>query len=123
VHAGACTVALGAICAQEQDLFWPYHDKIFGSQLNNPQPKDVVGLAGSAGLDATAFETCIGSQKAKDRLAAEIQEGLRGGVTATPTLFVNGKRLPRVNDFLVAIEKESARLGLPPLPQPQQPAH
>jgi protein-disulfide isomerase/uncharacterized membrane protein len=123
VHPGACTLALGAICAQEQDRFWPYHDKVFGSQLNNPQPKDVVGLAGSAGLDTGAFETCLGSQKAKDRLAAEIQEGLRGGVTATPTLFINGKRLPRVNDFLAAIEKESARLGLPPLPQPSHSAH
>jgi protein-disulfide isomerase len=81
----------------------------------------VAGLAGSAGLDAAAFETCLGSQKAKDRLAAEIQEGVRGGVKATPTLFINGKRLPRVNDFLAAIEKESTRLGLPPLPQP--PAH
>jgi protein-disulfide isomerase/uncharacterized membrane protein len=123
VHPGACTLALGGICAQEQDRFWPYHDKVFSSQLSNPQPKDVVALAGSAGLDAAVFETCLGSQKAKDRLAAEIQEGLKGGVQATPTLFINGKRLPRVNDFLTAIDKESARLGLPPVPQPQAPAH
>jgi protein-disulfide isomerase/uncharacterized membrane protein len=119
VHPGACTLALGAVCAQEQGKFWPYHDKVFSSQLNNPQPKDVAGLAGSAGLDAAAFEACLGSQKAKDRLAAEIQEGIRSGVKATPTLFINGKRLPRVNDFLAAIDKESTRLGLPPLPQHQ----
>jgi protein-disulfide isomerase len=119
VHAGACNLALGAVCAQEQGKFWPYHDKVFGSQLNNPQTKDVVTLAGSAGLDSGAFETCLGSQKAKDRLAAEIQEGVRGGVKATPTLFINGKRLPRVNDFLSVLDKEAARLGLPPL-SPQQ---
>lgn len=119
VHPGACSLALGAICAQEQGRFWPYHDKVFSSQLTNPQPKDVASLAGTAGLDAAAFEACLGSQKAKDRLAAEIQEGVRAGVKATPTLFINGKRLPRVNDFLAAIDKESARLGLPPLPPPQ----
>ena len=119
VHAGACVVALGAICAQEQGRFWPYHDKVFSTQLSNPQVSDVTRLVGAAGLDSTAFEACLGSQKAKDRLSAEIQEGARAGVKATPTIFVNGKRLPRVNDFLAAVDKEAARLGLPPLPQPQ----
>jgi protein-disulfide isomerase/uncharacterized membrane protein len=120
VHPGACVVALGAICAQEQGRFWPYHDKVFASPPNNPQAGDVTRLAGAAGLDAAAFETCLESQKAKDRLAAEIQEGARAGVKATPTVFLNGKLLPRVNDFLAAVDKEAARLGLPPLPQPQQ---
>jgi hypothetical protein len=40
-------------------------------------------------------------------------------VDATPTLFVNGKRLPRINDFTQTVEKEMQKLGLPPLPQPQ----
>lgn len=119
VHAGACTLALGGICAQEQGRFWPYHDKVFASQLNNPQSADVAKLAANAGLDAAAFETCLASQKAKDRLSAEIQEAVRAGVKATPTLFLNGKLLPRLNDFLAGVEKEAARLGLPPLPPPQ----
>jgi len=40
-------------------------------------------------------------------------------VSGTPTLFINGKRLPRVEYFLQTVEKESSRLGLPPLPKPQ----
>jgi protein-disulfide isomerase len=42
-----------------------------------------------------------------------VEEGARAGVTATPTVFINGKKLQRVNDFLLAMEKESQRLGLP----------
>ena len=38
------------------------------------------------------------------------------GVDATPTLFVNGKRLPRINDFTQTVDKEAQKLGLPPLP-------
>jgi protein-disulfide isomerase/uncharacterized membrane protein len=123
IHAGACNLALGAICANEQGRFWPYHDKVFAGQLTNPQAADVAKLAASAGLDAAPFEACLASQKAKDRLAAEIQEGNRSGVKATPTLFLNGKLLPRVNDFLAAVEKEAARLGLPPLPPPPHAPH
>jgi hypothetical protein len=30
-------------------------------------------------------------------------------------VLINGKKLPRINDFLIDVEKESTRLGLPPL--------
>jgi protein-disulfide isomerase/uncharacterized membrane protein len=122
VHPGACTLAYGAVCAQEQGKFWPYHDRVFANTLANPQPKDVVALATSVGLDAAAFETCLASPQAKDRVAAEIAEGHKGRVEGTPTLFINGKRLPRLNDFTQTVDREAKRLGLPPLPSPAAPA-
>ena len=73
---------------------------------------------GEAGLDATALAACLDAPGTSARLKAEIDEAERAGVKATPTLFLNGKKLPRVNDFLVMVEKESARLGLPPLTKP-----
>lgn len=120
MHAGACWVALGGVCAQEQGKFWPYHDKVFGSTLTNPGRDDVVKLAGELGLNTSAFEACIASPLAKERVAADIQEARKVGVTGTPTVFINGKKLPGLNSFMVAIDKESKRLGLPPLQPPQQ---
>ncbi|HUG52659.1 MAG TPA: hypothetical protein VMR21_03630 [Vicinamibacteria bacterium] len=35
-----------------------------------------------------------------------------------PTLYTNGKKLPRLNDFTQAVEREAAKMGLPPLPPP-----
>jgi len=113
VHEGACWLALGAICAQEQGRFWPYHDKLFGSQLTKVSREEAARLGCQAGLDAGALNACVTSTRARDKLTAEIAEAERGGVQATPTLFLNGKRLPRVNDFLLAVDKEAARLGLP----------
>jgi protein-disulfide isomerase len=75
----------------------------------------VQRIAGEAGLDAAAFQTCLSSPAARDALAAQIAEAHVGGVAGTPTLFVNGKRLPRIADFTVAVDKEAARLGLPPI--------
>jgi protein-disulfide isomerase/uncharacterized membrane protein len=115
IHPGACWLALGAVCANEQGKFWPYHDRVFGAPPKGPQASDVVNIAKEAGLDAAAFEACLNAPTTKARLEAEIAEGQKAKVDATPTLFINGKKLPRTNDFLQTVESEAARLGLPPL--------
>jgi len=118
IHAGACWVARGGICAQQQGKFWAYHDHVFDDPPHEPGRADVVKLAGEAGLDATALGACLDAPGTNARLKSDLDEAERAGVTATPTLFLNGKKLPRLNDFLVMVEKESARLGLPPLTKP-----
>jgi protein-disulfide isomerase len=121
VHPGACWLALGAVCAVEQGKFWEYHDKVFSiDPLANPQAADVVRIGESAGLDPGSLASCIHSTKAKERLGADIAEARRVGVQSTPTVFINGRRLPRINDFVAAADKEASRLGLPPLSKPAQ---
>jgi protein-disulfide isomerase/uncharacterized membrane protein len=122
IHPGACVLALGALCAHDQGRFWPYHDKVYASPPRDPSPKDVARLAGEAGLDAAALETCLLSAKTRERLAAEIAEAQAAGVEATPTVFINGRRLSRINDFVQMVDKESSRLGLPALRPPAVPA-
>jgi protein-disulfide isomerase/uncharacterized membrane protein len=121
IHAGACRLARGGLCAQEQGRFWPYHDRIFASPPPDAPKVDLTKIAGEAGLDTAAFASCLDSPRIGERLAAEIAEGKQSGVEATPTLFVNGKRLPRINDFTQTVEKEAQKLGLPPLPQQPHP--
>jgi hypothetical protein len=38
------------------------------------------------------------------------------GVQATPSLYVNGKKLPRIQDFVPTVDKEAQKKGFPPLP-------
>ena len=78
----------------------------------------VVNLAREAGLDATALQACLNNPATRQRLGAEIAEGVQAGVQGTPTLFINGKKLPRLNDFVQTVDRESAKMGLPPLPPP-----
>jgi protein-disulfide isomerase/uncharacterized membrane protein len=121
IHAGACRLARGGLCAHEQGKFWPYHDRIFASPPPDAPKVDLGKIAGEAGLDVAAFNSCLESGRIGERLAAEIAEGKLSGVEATPTLFVNGKRLPRINDFTQTVEKEAQKMGLPPLPQQPHP--
>jgi len=114
-HPGACTVALGAICAHYQGKFDAYHDRVFATELHNPQPADVVRIAGEAGLNAAAIEGCLEDPKAKADLTTQIAEGNRLGINSTPTLYINGKKLPRINDFVAVVDKEARKKGFPPL--------
>jgi protein-disulfide isomerase/uncharacterized membrane protein len=116
-HPGACIWALGAVCARYQGKFDAYHDRVFSTELRNPQPADVVRIAGEAGLNAAAIQGCLDDPKAKADLAAEIAEGNRIGINATPTLYINGKKLPRINDFVAVVDKEARKRGFPPLGQ------
>ncbi|HSD67449.1 MAG TPA: thioredoxin domain-containing protein [Vicinamibacteria bacterium] len=114
-HPGACNLALGSICARYQGKFEAYHDRVFSTELRNPQAADVVRIAGEAGLNAAAVQGCLEDPKAKVELAAEIAEGNRLGVNSTPTIYVNGKKLPRINDFVAVVDKEARKKGFPPL--------
>jgi protein-disulfide isomerase/uncharacterized membrane protein len=116
IHPGACVLAMGSICAHDQGKFWPYHDKIFGSELRGPKFEDVVRLGAEAGLEVAALQSCLSAEETRKRLAAQIEEAQHAGVQATPTLFINGKKLPRINDFVQTVDKEAQKLGMPPLP-------
>jgi serine/threonine-protein kinase len=119
VHPGACALALGGLCAQDQGKFWPYHDKVYASPPSNPSAKDVARIGGEAGLNGAALESCMLSPKTRERLTGQIAEANAAGVHSTPTVFINGRQLPRINDFIQMVDKEFARLGLPPLPPPR----
>lgn len=117
LHPGACTLALGAICAQRQGKFDAYHDRVFGSELRNPQAADVARLAGEAGLNAAAMQGCLEDPRTKETLAAQIEEAHRLGISSTPTVYINGKKLPNINDFLPTVDREAQKQGWKPLGQ------
>ncbi len=112
VHEGACEIARGAICAEAQDKFWPYHDMIFAAPPENATNDDVLRIGLAAGLDETALRGCLAEDSTRDKLADQINEAKRLEVRATPTVFVNGKRLEKIGGFMHAIEFEMKRLGL-----------
>jgi protein-disulfide isomerase/uncharacterized membrane protein len=120
LHPGACQLALGAICAGYQGKFHAYHNRVFSEEgLRNPQASDVVRFAGEAGLNAEAMRGCLEDPQAMKDLTAQIEEAQRLGIHATPTVFVNGKMLPRVNDLVAVVDGEARKSGFPPLAQAQ----
>jgi len=77
---------------------------------------DVVKIGRKAGLDLRAFRRCLEDPGARAALDAEVAEANRLGVDSTPSVYVNGKPLERVNDFLKVVDREARRQGFSPVP-------
>lgn len=85
-------VAHGAYCAEKQGKYYEYHDLAYEQQktLDKDAP---AKLAKELKLDEKAFSACMATNEPKDRVAKARGEGDRVGVSGTPTLFLNGRRV------------------------------
>ncbi len=111
IHPGATKAHEAARCANEQGKFWPYHDKLFAGPPRS-SPEDFKGLAKEVGLNASAFETCLGSGKYQAAIKQDIAEGSRAGVGGTPAFFINGRQITGaqpLDAFTRVIDDELAR--------------
>ena len=114
IHNGACELALGAICASELGVFWPYHDRIFSRAWEVATRQDVIDNGVAVGMNKAKLEACLASPEARSKLAIEVKEGFETMVKSTPTLVVNGKRLDATNLFANAVEQERKKLAATP---------
>jgi len=94
---GAIPTALAAECADEQGMFWQYHDKLFQTQKNWERlaAEDVVielkTFAGELGLDTNQFNDCLDSGKYRDEVNNDLQDGTSYGITGTPGFFIGNE--------------------------------
>ena len=92
VHPGACLLAEGAVCAQEQGKFWAYHDIAF--ETKGKISRSVIqNIAERIDMDLEAFNSCLDSNRGLKVVTEDIQAAINAGVTGTPTLFINGRKL------------------------------
>ena len=91
-HPMAESAALAAECANRQDRFWQYADLVFEHQAELSR-ETLDGHAQSLGLDLVAFRQCLENREMASEVAADQAEGDRVGVDATPSFFVNGRKI------------------------------
>jgi protein-disulfide isomerase len=109
IHPNAEPSAEAAQCANEQNAFWPYHDKLF----NGDTLSDAVyqQYAQDLGLDMTQFNTCYSSHKFQQAIQTDSSYALSIGVNSTPTFFINGLAVigaQPLDAFKQVIDKELA---------------
>ncbi|MHB8631544.1 MAG: DsbA family protein [Candidatus Limnocylindria bacterium] len=89
-------------CAGEQNRFWDLHDRLYASQggenTGTFSKPNLEKIASSIGLGA-GFNACLESDRYAQRVRDDTAAGQAKGVTATPTLFVNGRKLQGVLSF------------------------
>ncbi len=107
-NAVRCKLGAGVMCAEEQSkLGWKAHHWIFEKQDELHQVSDVKAtlqdMSRDLGLNYETLETCMNADATQELLEAMAQEGAAAKIQGTPTIFVNGKLLPR-GQFLPVLE-------------------
>src|SRR6476661_5285927 len=94
-HSFSRLSAHSAACADEQGKYWEQHRKIYEGQADWAESRDAAPIfrryAEGNGLDLARYDACMQVAKFAGRIQASYDEGVRGGVNATPTLLVGGR--------------------------------
>ena len=105
-HKQAKNAAKAARAAGEQGKFWEMHDLIFEkfSTVNEEMFKE---FATKLNLDMNKFVADFSGSKYDSLIQQDINLGRQSGVSGTPTLYMNGKRMKgrSFDDFKQAIDK------------------
>lgn len=109
-HENAHLAAQASLAAHEQGKFWEYHDLLFANQraLSRDSLED---YARQVNLNLASFERALdsGAHKAAVERDSSLGEGVQ--VNGTPTVFINGRRVPNPTDFEAVAKLIDEELG------------
>ncbi|MET0638136.1 MAG: thioredoxin domain-containing protein [Chitinophagaceae bacterium] len=91
IHPEAVIAAIAAEAAALQGMFWEMHDLIFENQ-DELSREMLLEVAASLDLDMEQFATDLASEQLAERVDSDFESGIRSGVNATPTFFINGEK-------------------------------
>ncbi|MFL5383581.1 MAG: DsbA family protein [Longimicrobiaceae bacterium] len=103
-------------CANEQGKFWELHGILFGRQQQwsfdpDPAAQFTEYAKTIPGMDAGKFEQCVRSDRYQREVSESSQLGQSLGVSGTPTLFVNGRKIDPLPETYSAFEAQVRRIA------------
>jgi len=129
IHPWATHAAVDANCllAQNNDAYWDFADYIHANQrevssqgARKAQFAELDKITADQGqkrnLDASKLQACVKAQN-DDAVKASVHEGEALGISATPTMFVNGQQLDGavpVDELRDTLDRALQQAGVPP---------
>ena len=104
IHPWARAGSIAGRCVYRQDpeAFWKYHDWIYNVQADITKDNltaKVLEWAGQNNLDSAQLGKCIDNKATEADVDKNIAEGKALGVDATPTMFLNGRKVVGAMDW------------------------
>ena len=99
LHPWAKSAAMAGRCVfqQKPDAFWEYHDWVYAHQeaitLQNLTDQVLGWAKETKDVDAIKLGACIAGKATQAEVEKEMEEAHALDVTATPTVFINGRRI------------------------------
>jgi protein-disulfide isomerase len=98
--------AASAGCASDAGKLKPYGEALFAAQPAEGGPglsdDRLIDIAGNAGIINPAFAACVRDAKYAPWVGQLTNQAVQRGVTATPTVLVNGKQVQPTADAITA---------------------
>ena len=91
IHPQAKIAAVAAESAALQNKFWEMHGVLFEHQRNLTHVA-ILDYAKSLALDLDKFSAGLDNETLHKKVDKHFMSGLRSGVNATPSFFINGER-------------------------------
>ena len=123
VHQNAAAAAQTAICAAQQNAFWPVHDLLYRHQevwapLKEPGAFFLT-LADSAKISRPKLLECVRAPATQEAVRSDAQGAERAGASSTPTFYIEGgllvgaQPLPVFRQVLDSILRTKAKASKP----------
>ncbi len=91
IHPDALNAAIASEAAGIEGKFWEMHDMLFENQ-RRLNPNSILRYANELDLDIKQFEKDLADPEIEKKVLDDFYSGMRSGVNATPTFFVNGEK-------------------------------
>lgn len=112
-HPDAFKAAEAAEAAREQGKYWEYIHLLMSNQSTLSVDK-LKAFAGELALDQTRFDSALDSGKFAESIQRDLEDGMKLGISGTPTIFVNGRRVSaRGYDELKATVEQALKAANP----------
>jgi protein-disulfide isomerase len=90
-HKFADPSARAALAAHKQGKFWEFHDKLFAVEKLSDEV--INNVAVELQLDMAQYNKDMNSPEIRQMVNKDLLDAQKAGVTGTPTIFINGKKL------------------------------
>jgi protein-disulfide isomerase len=105
IHQWARPAAIAGRCVFRQNAssYWSYSDWIFAHQADitaaNLKDKVMEWVKGEKDIDVLQLGRCMDTKATEAEVDKNVAEGRALGINATPTMFVNGRRIAQEIDW------------------------
>lgn len=96
-HKFSMKAAQASMAAMDQGKFWDYFDKV-SADYRNLSDKKLDEFRDDLSLDKKRFKAAMNSPAIIGKINRDKQDGVAIGVRATPTAFINGRKVKSLNE-------------------------
>jgi len=103
IHSNAELAARAAEAAGRQGKFWEMHDLLFENQsdwAHQSNAEDTfIKYAQRLNLSVEQFKNDLNSKEVREKVENDYQHSIQSGIDATPTFFLNGKKIQNPRSY------------------------